>query len=276
MCKSKCNTSKCHASCDDLTGLKIGRIHIVGICGKDKHRNLLWDCLFDTGEHKSLSRSEINKQAFTKGNIKRPPLIEGQKFGKLTVLENLGADKNRQYLFRCKCECGNEKIVKYRYLAHNVVVSCGCTPQNRKGMYKSNLRLHDIYSGMRQRCLDSKNKEYHNYGGKGISICEEWSTYKAFEYWALHNGYKEGLSIDRINGNGNYEPSNCRWATPSEQMHNVSYNVWLTFKGQKLILADWVRKGFINPHFYYRHKDKYETIEELFEQYEKRKRNKKV
>lgn len=103
-------------------------------------------------------------------------------------------------------------------------------------------RLYDMWSNMKQRCSYKKRRDYRYYGGKGVKVCDEWHEYKNFEKWALENGYKEGLSIDRIDFDGNYEPLNCRFVEPEEQQRNKSNNVNLTHNGKTQILSEWARE----------------------------------
>lgn len=103
-----------------------------------------------------------------------------------------------------------------------------------------NTRLYNIWRSMRQRCSNPKTINYHNYGGKGIKVCEDWSKdFMIFYNWAMENGYSENLSIDRINPDGNYEPDNCRWASCKEQNNNRHSNKFLELNGQKHTIAEW-------------------------------------
>lgn len=107
-------------------------------------------------------------------------------------------------------------------------------------------RLYKIYTGIKERCYNKNSKKYKNYGGRGIIICEEWLKYKSFYEWAKSNGYKENLTIDRIDVNGNYEPQNCRWATMKEQANNKRNNFYIMYENQKYTLQELADKYKIN------------------------------
>lgn len=97
-------------------------------------------------------------------------------------------------------------------------------------------RLHDVWHSMIYRCSNPLNKSYKHYGGRGITVCDEWQEFKAFYDWAIESGYKKGLSIDRINNDGNYEPSNCRWVTKDEQFLNRRNTIRIDYNGEKVPL----------------------------------------
>ena len=145
----------------------------------------------------------------------------GQKFGMLTAVEYLG---NRKWL--CKCDCGNECLREGKSL--NEHSDCGCRKPLRDkeaGLKRtihgdSRTSLYKRWTAMIQRCENPNNSAYANYGSRGISVCKEWHDYEIFKEWSLSNGYENGLSIDRIDNDGNYEPANCRWATSSVQLSN--------------------------------------------------------
>ncbi len=163
----------------------------------------------------------------------------GKKYGRLSVtgfesikIKGKNRTNNRIYLF-CKCDCGAEVRIRKDGVLSGVVVSCGCNRNEKAhfsglkharscithGMTKT--RIYGIWKGMRKRCNYKKAKDFHNYGGRGIKVCSEWeNSFIAFKDWAFQNGYADNLTIDRINVNGNYEPSNCRWITMAEQQKN--------------------------------------------------------
>ena len=151
----------------------------------------------------------------------------GKRFGRLTVKEY--HRESRKWL--CVCDCGNYKEVSRSHLKDGHAQSCGCINSEltsnrnfRHGLCKT--RIYKIYHGIIQRCDNKSNPAYPDYGGRGITLCGEWHIeFMNFYNWAMLNGYADNLSIDRINNNGNYEPSNCRWVTQKVQCCNVRRNI---------------------------------------------------
>jgi hypothetical protein len=142
----------------------------------------------------------------------------GQKFGKLTVVEQAGRNNLKKVLWKCKCECGNFVDVVAGSLATGNTGSCGCVIPNFKhgGWKKSS---YNTWRAMIRRCNNPKDKDYPRYGGKGVSVCPEWLDYATF---AQCMGEPQGIeTLDRINPSGNYELSNCRWASPTTQARNI-------------------------------------------------------
>lgn len=171
--------------------------------------------------------------------------LTGQKFGRLIVLKQVGRDKNNQVIWLCQCECGNTIKTISNRLKMGKTKSCGCLAKEIKSITHkthglSHTRLNRIYRKMKGRCLCKTNPAYPRYGGRGIKICVEWlDNFMNFYNWAINNGYADNLSIDRINVNGNYEPSNCRWATDKIQTRNLRTNHLVTYKGETRCIAEW-------------------------------------
>ena len=181
--------------------------------------------------------------------------LTGQKFGKLTVLSRAENGKDRKSRWLCLCDCGNKKVVSGRYLRMGNTTSCGCFQREKaRKVGKSNAvhgyshsRLYVIWDGMLRRCNNQKAPRYSDYGGRGIRVCIEWECdFMKFREWALSNGYGDELSLDRIDVNGNYEPSNCRWATSTEQANNSRSNRMLTFSGKTQTMKQWADEYGIN------------------------------
>lgn len=189
----------------------------------------------------------------------------GQRFGRLTVIElhhreqvfnKRGIKKGYKNYWLCKCECGNEKVIVGESLIANKTKSCGCfrnekLKERRLKHGMSETKLNGIYSSMKRRCYNKNDKNYNDYGNRGITVCDEWkNNSKAFYNWALSNGYQEGLTIDRIDNNGNYEPSNCKWATMKEQSRHRRNSRLVEYNGKAQCISAWaeelgVREGLL-------------------------------
>lgn len=172
--------------------------------------------------------------------------LAGQKFGRLTAV--LPEMKKDRVYWVCKCDCGNSTLVSASNLTTGQVRSCGClkrefasavaSARNKThGMFGS--RLYKIWSGMVCRCENAKHPYYNRYGGRGIHICDEWrSNNSAFFDWALNNGYRDGLAIDRIDNDGDYEPGNCRFVSARQQQLNRSSNKVVSVGGLNLPITE--------------------------------------
>lgn len=170
--------------------------------------------------------------------------LTGQRFGRWMVLERVWRSDSTQTLWLCRCDCGNMGILNTRNLRSGKSKSCGCL--QKEAVSKSNTihgmrntRLYTIWLKMKNRCQNSNHKDYHLYGGRGITVCNEWQQFEPFYEWAMSNGYSEDLTIDRINNDGGYSPDNCRWATVKEQANNKRNTCWVTYNGETRTLSEW-------------------------------------
>lgn len=188
--------------------------------------------------------------------------ITGQRFGRLTVIEYVETVKKASW-WRCKCDCGNEKNITLNHLRTGQTRSCGCLaaeyrrnkPEAIRKMVIAHTthggthdRLFRIWVSMRSRCRDKNHPAYKWYGGKGVTVCDEWQDYATFKQWAYANGYDDkakthACSIDRIDPNGNYCPENCRWAGTRTQAENKTNTKLYEYNGEKRTLSDWARRS---------------------------------
>lgn len=223
----------------DLAGRRFGRWTVQYLICKHRENGApatIWHCKCDCGNEKDIRYPNlISGGSKSCGCLSREQSaktaknLSGMTFGRLKVVDRAGSE-NKRALWLCRCECGKEITVTSNALLTGNTKSCGCIKKEQIGNLSrrhggSNDRLYEIWKGMKARCNNPKNRSYKNYGGRGISVCEEWNDYVAFRNWAYSSGYKMDAkygvcTIERIDVNMNYCPENCTWISLSEQMKN--------------------------------------------------------
>lgn len=183
-----------------------------------------------------------------------PSLINltGKCFGRLRVLSRwnnvVTRGGNSKVTWVCECGCGKRIVVRSGALINEHTQSCGCLKKDRAATFLRSLntthgqrhtRLYRTWQGMKDRCYATTHKSFHQYGGRGITVCKQWMRFESFYKWAMANGYSDALTIDRKNGDKDYTPSNCRWATTKEQATNKKTNRRVTCDGKNLTISEW-------------------------------------
>ena len=169
--------------------------------------------------------------------------LVGQKFGRLIVLKKKDKNKSGNYRWLCKCDCGKEKIIRGDNLKSGTTKSCGCLQKEKRMKHGHHARdktskTYHSWQSMIQRCTNPKVHNYHNYGGRGITVCKRWLEFKNF-LTDMGESPGKGYQIDRINNNKGYKKSNCRWVTPKEQARNRRNNHLETYNGKTQLLIEW-------------------------------------
>lgn len=214
---------------ESRVGKVYGDYEIISVEDLDDIPKYVMKCI-TCGFEKTVSASAFDRLNFECHKhfnpIKYDDSYIGKKYNFLEILGFEYDDKSHR-MAKCRCDCNNVKLIIATNVVNGTVKSCGCMTSKllHDAFWKEDAlnrqRLYRIWTGMKQRCYNPNCDNYPDYGGRGITICDEWlGNYEAFKDWALSHGYSDNLSIDRINVNGNYEPSNCRWATMKVQANN--------------------------------------------------------
>lgn len=171
--------------------------------------------------------------------------LTGERYGMLTVLSFAGMDGSKS-LWLCKCDCGNTTVTTGNRMRTGITKSCGCLKHAQRGSHlaQDHARLHGVWTAMKRRCYNEKTPNHKNYGERGIAVCDEWQTFEGFYKWAMSSGYDESAprmvcTLDRIDVNGNYESSNCRWVNAKTQANNTRFNKLVTIDGATMNYTEW-------------------------------------
>lgn len=177
--------------------------------------------------------------------------MSGQKYGYLTALSISHRNEREEIFWNCQCQCGSLVVIKGSLMRQGQTKSCGCyrkevTSMNKKTHGMRSTRLYNVWNHMKRRCTEKNTKEYKNYGGRGITVCDEWENPQNFFEWAIANGYKDNLTIERINVNGNYRPDNCEFIPKSLQSKNRRYNLMIDTGGAEVCAAEAARMAGVS------------------------------
>lgn len=172
--------------------------------------------------------------------------LTGKRFGKLTVVSFDHKGNGTRNYWKCKCDCGGERVVSGDHLNRGDTTDCGCDRRHTSHWHKHlmwNTRIYRIWSLMKRRCINPTPQERSAYADRGITVCDEWLDSKPFIEWALSHGYSDDLTLDRIDNNKGYYPENCRWVSRAEQSINKRNNHIITYKGESKTITQWAREN---------------------------------
>ena len=205
-----------------------------------------WVCRCQCGTERNVRACDLlGGRSRSCGCVHYDPIQEGTRFGRWTVIRDARCLKNGRTLARslCRCECGTERLVRHNGLRKGVSTSCGCARLESVTTHGlTNSSEYKIWSGMIQRCRNPKDKDYENYGARGISVCEQWNDFVSF-IRDMGNRPSGAHSVDRWPDlNGNYEPGNVRWATMTQQARNKRTNVSVVEDGVSYCLSEYAEK----------------------------------
>ena len=219
----------------ELAGRRFGRLTVLRYAGRTNNRVSIWLCACDCGNQSLVIGAKLQigttrSCGCLRAENSRQSDIAGQSFGRLTAINRVANNRHGQARWRCQCVCGNRLDVVGSSLRNGHTTSCGCfRHEKRVDMKRTHgefaTPLYRVWMGIKARCRNPNSRTYPDYGGRGITVCEEWiDDYVAFRDWSLAKGYAPGLQIQRIDNDGNYEPDNCMWADGPSQMRRTRGN----------------------------------------------------
>ncbi len=188
-------------------------------------------------------------------------------FNQLTVISSSRRElKGSQIrtVVDCKCICGSIFTTTINRILTGHTKSCGCVRVARRTHFQTTHPLYRIWSAMKRRCTVEKDAAYKNYGGRGIKVCDEWTnSFAVFFDWAINNGWQESLEIDREHNDEDYNPTNCRFVTSSQNCRNRRSTIFINIEGRKIVLAEAIEKGLIDKWKYYRNENYRNTFSQI-------------
>lgn len=209
----------------NIIGCRFGKLEVISFYGYNpncKRKDEMYTCKCDCGNETIASKSHLLKGEKKSCGCMRGKNtydgLTGKEYENFTVVKRIGQTENNNPIYKCICFCGNAFSARADGIKDGTTKSCGCLLTRHGG---KGTRLYRIWIGMKSRCYNENVPQYKYYGALGVTICEEWKNdFETFRNWSLSHGYRDDLTIDRINSYGNYEPNNCRWADWKTQRNN--------------------------------------------------------
>lgn len=253
---------------NENVGKKYGKLTITEFLHLKKNGIPVYSCTCECGYKRlqvSFDRLE-NGITTDCGCSKRNGDLIGKRFGRLVVVRKTEERKRRSIVWECKCDCGNTFYCAGQRLSSNKIVSCGCKSKEKQH-FAHNSSIHKIWDTMLTRCYNKNRRQYYLYGGRGIKVCDEWNSrtgnvkaFSNFYDWAINNGYSEEkekwgrakYTLDRIDPDGDYSPTNCRWITNEEQQKNKRADKLFEYNGETKTVKEWLKQYYVKNNDYYR------------------------
>lgn len=223
----------------DISGQRFNKLTVLKYAYTTNRGRAFWECRCDCGNTTVVESYNIKSGGIKSCGCSRRIDLTGQKFGRLKVIEFSYA-KNEKTYWKCRCDCGNTKIIDGSALKRKATISCRCYQKEQVTKHgKSYTAEYKTWIRMKQRCYDKNTNSYKNYGKRGIKMCRRWRS--SFENFLEDMGKRPSPkhSIDRIDNNGDYTPENCKWSTQKQQHRNKRSNRLITFKNKTKTMTEW-------------------------------------